>query len=173
MQQRNPRLTRDMTILGGWLFADLLLGLVVIFMAAQPPFPKPLIPTVVVSPRATATPQAIARLEQEAHRFPVYVDRARFLTNDPAAVNSVKQQIVDQPFLRGRSAGLIVAFGTASSDCAAEGAYTVSQKVYDLVSQLGKSNPTFQNTIHYDKLCNIRSNVNQITIDIFLFAQGQ
>ena len=56
MQQRNPRITRDMTILGGWLFADMLLGLVVIFMAAQPPFPKPLIPTVVASPTATPTP---------------------------------------------------------------------------------------------------------------------
>jgi hypothetical protein len=35
---------RDMTILGGWLFADLLLGLMVIFLAGIPPIPKPEVP---------------------------------------------------------------------------------------------------------------------------------
>ncbi|HEX7734737.1 MAG TPA: hypothetical protein VF458_07735 [Ktedonobacteraceae bacterium] len=175
MHQQRPRLARDMTILGGWLFADLLLALAVIFLAAQPPFPKPLVPTVTVtlSPTATATPQPIARLEQEPHRFIVHVDRAAFLSNNSGAVNSVRQQIVSQSFLQGRSAGLIVAFGTAGSDCTAERAYDVAQKVYDLVQQLGQSNPAFKNTIHYDKLCNIRSDINQITIDIFLFAQSQ
>ena len=171
MSQRNSRLTRDMTLLGGWLFADLLLALVVIFMAAQPPFPKPILKT--PTPAITPTPQPVARLEQESHRFTVHVDRTAFLNDDTKAVASVRQQIVSQGFLKNRSAGLIVVFGTASSDCYSEKAYTVAQKVYSLVHQLGQSNPAFQNTIHYDNLCNIRSDVNQITIDIFLFAQSQ
>jgi hypothetical protein len=41
---------RDMTILGGWLFADLLLGLMVIFLAATPQTPLPAPPVLEVSP---------------------------------------------------------------------------------------------------------------------------
>lgn len=173
MQRHNPRTMRDMTILGGWLFADLLLALVVIFMAAQPAFPK-VVPTPTPTPTPTATPSLpIAQLEQHYHRFPVHVDRTAFLNNDPAAVNSVKQQIVSQSFLQGRSAGLIVAFGTASADCAGERAYAVAQKVYNLVHQLGQTDPAFQKTVAYDTLCNLGSDVNMITVDIFLFAQQE
>lgn len=173
MQPRNPRLARDMTILGGWLFADLLLALAVIFLAAQPPFPRPLAPTVIHSPTATPTPQTLARLELNAHSFTVHVNKAAFLSNDQAALNSVKQQIASQGFLQGRSVGLIIAYGTASADCQAERAYEMPPKVYALVQELGKSNPTFANTVSYGKLCNLRSDVNQIGIDIFLFAQSQ
>ena len=51
MLKRDLRTKRDMTILGGWLFADLLLALMVIFLAAQPPFPK--------TPPKTPTPTAL------------------------------------------------------------------------------------------------------------------
>jgi hypothetical protein len=173
MQQRKQFIARDMTLLGGWLFADLLLALVVIFMAAGPPFPKPLVPTVTVtlSPTATATPSILPKLDPQKNRFVVHVDRTAFLNNNQAAVSSVKKQIVNQTFLQGRSAGLIVVFGTASSSCEGEGAYTVALKVYSLVHQLGQSNQTFKNVIDYDPLCNLNASVNQITIDIFLFAQ--
>jgi hypothetical protein len=36
--------TRDMALLGGWLFADLFLGLMVVFLAAVPPVPKAILP---------------------------------------------------------------------------------------------------------------------------------
>ncbi len=36
--------TRDMALLGGWLFADLFLGLMVVFLAAVPPIPKIVLP---------------------------------------------------------------------------------------------------------------------------------
>src|SRR5450432_3433361 len=36
--------TRDMALLGGWLFADLFLGLMVVFLAAVPPTPKVVLP---------------------------------------------------------------------------------------------------------------------------------
>ena len=93
----------------GWLFADLLLVLAMLFLAANtlgihppPPTPKP-------TPTVTPTQAPLAQLEQKYHEFPIYVDRQAFLANDPAAVSSVTQQIVSQAFLRGRSAGLIVA----------------------------------------------------------------
>ncbi|HEY3992091.1 MAG TPA: hypothetical protein VGM01_04335 [Ktedonobacteraceae bacterium] len=154
----------------GWLFADLLLVLAMLFLAANTMGIHPPPPVVHATP--TPTPQKVlAQLEQHDHEFTVYVSRDAFLKNDPAAINSVKRQISGQSFLQGRSAGLIVAYGTASSNCTSEGAYTVSQDVYNVVQHLGQSNPTFSKIVDYSQLCNIRDNVNQITIDIFLFAQ--
>ncbi len=155
----------------GWLFADLLLVLAMLFLAANTMGIHPPVVHVTPTPTMTPTPKVLAQLEQKYHEFIVSVDRTAFLRDDPAAMNSVKQQITSQPFLQGRSAGLIVAYGTGSSNCKNEGAYTVSQKIYDLVQQLGQSNPTFSKIVDYSQLCNIRDNVNQITIDIFLFAQ--
>src|SRR5579875_2508663 len=47
----------DMTLLGGWLFADLLLGLMVIFLAAVPPVPKPPTPA---PPVLTVSPSVLS-----------------------------------------------------------------------------------------------------------------
>lgn len=172
MQSRNSRTAQDMTVLAGWLFADLLLALMVIFMAAQPAFPKmSLTPTATAIVLATPTPKTLARLDPDKHRFVVHVDRAAFLENDQTAVNAVQQQIAGQRFLQGRSAGLILAFGTALSDCTSEGAYTVALKVYSLVRHLGQTDATFKNTVDFDPLCDLNTDANQITIDIFLFAQ--
>ena len=174
MKSRNPRTAQDVTTLAGWLFADLFLALMVIFMAAQSAVPKRLptpTPTATAIVLATPTPETLAKLDPHNSRFTVFVNRAAFLANDQTAVNSVQQQITGQRFLQGRSAGLIIAFGTALSDCTSEGAYTVALKVYSLVRHLGQTNAIFKNTIDFDPLCNLNTDVNQITIDIFLFAQ--
>lgn len=155
----------------GWLFADLLLVLAMLFLAANTmgihPPPPPVHPTPTPTP-----PKVLAQLEQTYHEFIVHVSRADFLANRPAAINSVKQQISDQAFLKGRSAGLIIAYGTASFDCRSENAYEVAQEVYSLVHQLGQNNPTFSKIVDYAPLCNLRDDINQITVDIFLFAQN-
>jgi biopolymer transport protein ExbD len=152
----------------GWLFADLLLVLAMLFLAANtmgihpPPKPTP-------TPTVTPTQAPLAQLEQKYHEFPIYVDRQAFLNNDPAAVRSVTQQIVSQTFLRGRSAGLIVAYGTDTSDC--DVAYQAAQKVYNLVRHIGQSNLTFKKTVDYTTLCRLHSDINTIIVDIFLFTE--
>ena len=50
----------DATLLAGWLFADLLLGLMVVFLAAAPGAPPPPTPTPTVTATATATATASA-----------------------------------------------------------------------------------------------------------------
>jgi|SRR5579883_913471 len=155
----------------GWLFADLLLVLAMLFLAANtmgvhPPPP----PTPTAMPN---TPKVQAQLEQRFHRFVVPVNRDAFLRGDAGAVRSVKQRISGQSFLKGRSVGLVIAYGTISPNEDCQTAYTVASEVYSLVRQLGKSDPaTFGKAVTYDKLCNIRDDVNQITIDIFLFVQN-
>ena len=153
----------------GWLFADLLLVLAMLFLAANtmgihPP------PLVHVTP--TPTPQKVlAQLEQKHHPFTIHVDTAALLAGDRNAANSVTRQIADQSFLQGRSAGLIIVFGRAHANCEQERAYDIAQKVYTLVHKLGQSDATFSKVVDYDTLCNIRNDVNAIDIDIFLFVQ--
>lgn len=156
----------------GWLFADLLLVLAMLFLAANTMGIHPPPPPVPVTP--TPTPQKVlAQLEQGHHPFTIYVNTAALLAGDRSAANSVTRQIAGQPFLKGRSAGLIIVFGRAHSDCKAERAYDIAQKVYQLVHQLGQSDATFSKIVDYDTLCNIRDNVNAIDIDIFLFVQSK
>ena len=155
----------------GWLFADLLLVLAMLFLAINTTGARP--PSSPLTPTPTAT-QSPLRLEQKYHHFTVKVDRAAFLQGDTKAVNSVKQQITGQAFLQGRRAGLIIVYGVATSTatCQSEGAYTVSTKVYGLIQQLGKSNAALSSAVMYDPSCKVKTDVNQIVIEIYLFAQG-
>lgn len=58
MRSQTPQfLTRDMTVLGGWLFADLLLGLMLIFLVAVPPTPKSVTPPPVLQVDAKSLSQ--------------------------------------------------------------------------------------------------------------------
>ncbi len=166
------KLTEDLrgsfSMSAGWLFADLLLVLAMLFLAANTMGIHPPVP-VTPTPAVTPTPPPLAQLEQTYHEFTVHVDRQAFLQNDPAAIRSVIQQITGQAFLQGRSAGLIIVYGADPSDCTY--AYQVDKKVYSLVRTIGKTDVTFQKTVDYTELCNIRTDINQITIDIFLFTQ--
>ncbi|HVU69437.1 MAG TPA: hypothetical protein VHD63_20050 [Ktedonobacteraceae bacterium] len=155
----------------GWLFADLLLVLAMLFLAANTMGIHPPPPPVSVTP--TPTPQKVlAQLEQKHHPFTIHVNTAALLAGDRNAANSVTRQIAGQAFLQGRSAGLIIVFGRARANCEQERAYDIAQKVYALVHQLGQSDATFSKIADYDALCNIRNDVNAIDVDIFLFVQS-
>src|SRR5690242_14972246 len=129
----------------GWLFVNLLLVLTMLFLAINTAGARPPSSSLVLTPTSTAKP--LLRLEQKYHRFTIKVDRAAFLSGDAQAVASVKQQITGQTFLQGRSAGLVIVYGVATSTatCQSEGALTVATRVYSLVQQLGKNNAAFSN----------------------------
>lgn len=154
----------------GWLFVDLLLVLTMLFLAINTTGARP--PSPLLTPTPTTKP--LLHLEQKYHRFTIKVNRAALLKDDATTISSVKQQITSQTFLQGRSAGLIIVYGVATSTatCQSEGAYTVATKVYNLVQQLSKSNATFSNVVNYDPSCKVKTDVNQIIIEIYLFAQG-
>lgn len=158
----------------GWLFADLLLVLAMLFLAANTMGIHPPPPVVHATPTPTPspTPKILAQLDPSHHPFTIDVNRAAFLRNDHAAIATVKQAII-RHIPAGRSVGLIIAYGTASSNCQSEGAYTVATDVYNLVHQLGQSDPaTFGRAVPYGPLCNLSGNINQIEVDMFLFAQA-
>ncbi len=173
MRQHNQHTLRDMTILGGWLFADLMLALMVIFLAAQPPFPKvppkTPTPTSVVTPTPTPEP----RLDFNYHRFRMdNVDYNGILGNKSSAVTAVEQFINSQAMLRNRSAGLVIVYDGARTDADIGDAQTIAQAVIDNVLKvMGRQGPLFQRASYYNPIYLFGPGHNTVVIDIYLFQQ--
>ncbi len=170
MQQRNPRLIRDMTILGGWLFADLLLALTVIFMAAQPAFPKPL-PTPNV---ATPTPTLPPHLESGVTTVTIpNVDFNGIRSNSASAVRYVENFINSRPMLQGRRAGVVIVYDGAPNDTEIQNAFAVDRAIISHVLQpMSKQTVLFGLSSFYkNPLFVLGEDPSTVTLDIYLFAQ--
>lgn len=154
----------------GWLFADMLLALAMVFLTANtfsikpPPTPSP-------TPTVEATPITPPRLEQGYHRFTINVDPKGLLSGSQSASDAVVRQVKAQSFLRGRSVGLIIVFGGAPGIAQIGIGLDIANKVYDILQNLGKNDDTFKNTSRYDPLYVLGNQANVVSIDIFLFAQ--
>ena len=161
----------------GWLFADMLLVLTMLFLAStsfvQPKPPSTPTPAIVTPDPTitTVTPTPAPHLEQKYHRFKIQVDSNGLLQNNSNATNAVMQQVTAQPFLQGRQAGLIIAYGGASDDSQIGRAEDIANKIYDILQNLGKHNTTFANVVRYDPLYLLGGDPNVVTIDILLFAR--
>lgn len=160
-------------VAAGWLFADMLLALAMLFLAANTlaVHPPPLPSVVPTHPAVTATPTPAPYLEQTFHRFKIAVDASGLLSGSQSARNAVAQQVQAQSFLQGRKAGLAIVYGGAPNDSQIVRAEDIANKVYDILHDLGKRNETFTNISRYDPLYLLGGNSNTVTIDIFLFAQ--
>lgn len=165
--QNNRRERRSMFSLAGWLFADLLLALTTIFIVASavgvyvPPQPKS---------KPTPTPRVLPRLELKFHRFTINVDPGGLLNGDQNAVDSVKQQVRAQSFLKGRSAGLVIVYGGAPSDSDISTALNIASKIYDIILALGKQGFAFSRASRYDPLYVFGNGLSIVTVDVFLFS---
>jgi hypothetical protein len=151
----------------GWLFADMLLALAMVFLAAntfgiKPP-PSP--------PKVEVTPKAPPRLEQSYHRFTINIDPQGLLNGSQSANDAAVRQVKSQSFLRGRSVGLIIVYGGAPDIAQIGMAQDIANRVYHILHNLGKHDDTFKNTSMYDPLYVLGNRANGVSIDIFLFAQ--
>src|SRR5258708_6616040 len=167
MRQRNGQ-NRNMLLLSGWLFADLFLVLVVVFLATNV-FDIRSLPSQVVKPTPTPT---LPRLELHKDRFYIQVDPNGLRNNSPGTINSVKQQVADQAFLRGRSVGLAIVYGGALNDGQIGTALDIATRVYAILTDMGKSqaHSTFSRASFYDPLYVFGANLSTVAIDIYLFA---
>ncbi len=158
-------------VAAGWLFADMLLALAMLFLAANTlaVHPPPLPTRVPTHPPVTSTPAPY--LEQTFHRFKIAIDASGLLSGSQSARNAVVQQVEAQSFLQGRKAGLAIVYGGAPNDNQIVRAEDIANKVYDILHGLGKQNETFTYISRYDPLYLLGGNSNTVTIDIFLFAQ--
>src|SRR5579863_542500 len=107
MYWKHRNRTRDLLSLGGWLFADLLLALAMLF------FTSSIIATPARSVKPTPTPKARPPLELNKHRVTLTIDAAGILNGVPGAAQSLDREIRGLSFLHDRSAGLVIVYGGA------------------------------------------------------------
>ena len=173
MRQRDRRFRmRDTVLLSGWLFADLLLALAVIFLSANTVGVKPrVIPTSIPTPTARPAPTPLPRLELSRYRITLTIDSNGLLNDSPSAINDLKQKIRGQAVLRGRTAGLVIVYGGAPDVTQVTRAQTVVTKVISVLVSLGNEGFVFTRTSYYDPLYILNGDANTTVIDIYLFAR--
>jgi hypothetical protein len=132
MLDRHRRRTRpDLLGIVGWVFADLLLGLAIVFLATQPGDPTAVEradalkhssePTTTTSPSATTTEATTTTttalppgVDSENACFRIDVDPQALERDDYlAAVTDQLRQRLDEAGLENRQAGIVLAFGVA------------------------------------------------------------
>ena len=177
---RRPQV-KDTIMMSGWLFADLLLALAILFLAAntvgakvQPiPTPTPT-PMVVVTPTLTLTPTQEPRLDFNPQRIVLTgIDYNGLLNGSQQAIDDVKQKLRSQSVLQGRSVGLAIVYDGAPSDGDIQQADRVDGKIYDILKGLGGENFAFQRSSYYDQdpLYTLGDTPDRVTIDVYLFKQ--
>jgi hypothetical protein len=173
MQPGKRRLRlRESTLLAGWLFADLLLGLAIIFLAAGTVFKPPPVPTPIPTP--TPTPVPLPRLELGYLEVQLHIDAQGLLNNDPAAIAAVKAQVRAQRALQGRTAGLVIIYDGAPDDGAIQQALEVDRKIEAALKSLGDEHFVFYCTSYYaDKnpLYILGGDPNTAVLHIYLYTE--
>jgi hypothetical protein len=163
--------------LAGWLFADLLLALAMLFLIASTvshpettakprPTPTPTIP---------ATPTQLPRLELFPHRVTINVSPSE--TVQDAVRTKIQAQTSETAFLQGRRVGLVIIFTGAPTTGDIPAAQDTDETVKHTLQSL-RSND-FANASYYDSTNNNRVtdltllgySASHIVIDIYLFSQ--
>jgi hypothetical protein len=163
--------------IAGWLFADLLLALTIIFISANTIGAKPIVkarstPTPTLIPSPTFTPSPLPSLEHDYLRFKLTIDPNGLLNDAPKAIEQIKQQVKSKSQLQGRSAGLVVAYGGAPSVDQIGSAEKIAMKVISVLRDLGqKDHFVFFTTSYYDPLFVLYGQDTIAVIDVYLFVQ--
>ncbi len=115
MRRRSRRVNSDPVIAVGWIFTDLLLGLVVILLASQVVVPKK---TLAETPRPKPSPtvKTLATMEKKPKFVELQVDADGLLNERPAAVEALNRQLVRRTKdLRNqqREAAMVLVWGYA------------------------------------------------------------
>src|SRR5947209_7808383 len=132
----------------GWLFADLLLALAMIFLIAntiepaRPPKPTPTPkPTkVVVKPTPTVAPRIV---ESTYCEIILNVDANGLINDSPSAITDAEKQIRSNSFLKGRRAGLAIVYGGTPNENDTDTPQNVARHIYKVLDMLGRQNFVF------------------------------
>jgi hypothetical protein len=164
----------------GWLFADLMLALTMAFLVANtvvhapPPVPKPAPkPATSPTPRPSPSPtrQPEPALDLGYVTVELRVDSQGLLNNDPNAMASVRRQIRGQSKLRGRHAGLVLAFDGDNGDPGIDStSLKIAGKVNEVLASMGSQGYVFRNTA-YRSFIGRNVSPDIVDVDIYLFKQ--
>jgi hypothetical protein len=165
----------------GWLFADLLLAVAMLFLAANTvSIPKPPATPVAKHPthvpsKPTQTPTPNPRvLEHNYCRIPLNIsDLTGFQNSLSSAENQLEPQLnaIDQHgFLRGRKVGIAIAYGGANDGNEGRGV-NVANQTYGVLRDLATRNTPFAGTSFYDNLFTRLFSPNTVIIDVYLVVR--
>jgi hypothetical protein len=167
----------------GWLFADLLLALAMIFLVANTvvipkPKPKPT-PVVKVDPTPKPKPSPTSNiLILEPGRVTISISNLHpdsLSTGDPTAVTDLKNKImswINQHGLQKRRAGIAIVYAGANSlnPNEVDRATSVAGETYKVLDLLGQQKFVFCHTVHFDALFTTNLTDDKIEIDTYFFS---
>jgi hypothetical protein len=167
----------------GWLFADMLLVLAMIFLAVNTFLPvKPkvtLTPTPTRhpthTPTPTPTPNALLLDKQKVRLILTGINPDLLSAGDRGAISDLETKIKDQMTQKGmqnRRAGIAIAYGGADDFSQAERGTLVAAEVYKVLDMLGQQHFVFCGTVHYDPLFTALYPHDTVVIDIYLFNKS-
>ncbi len=178
-----PRRRRSLIVSVGWLFADLLLVLAVVFLAANTFAPKKTqaiaTPTTVPTHTITPTPTPVGLLldKNRVTLVLVNINPDKLSRADQGAVSDLEQKIkgqIMQMGLQNRRAGIAIAYGGANnlSQTEVDRASSVAAEVYKVLDMLGQEKFVFCGTVPYDALFTTLHHDDQVVIDIYMFNKS-
>ncbi|WP_113705627.1 hypothetical protein [Nonomuraea lactucae] len=166
----------------GWLFADLMVALVMAFLVATtvggqkpeapPPEPSPtMTPTPTPSPTPTPTPTVEPGIEQRPVKVTLRgVDWAGLLAGSKAAEADLRRKIQAKEQLKDRHAGLVLAFGGGGAQDR-DRAQNIARKANAVFKKLGKQNfSVFHGTV-FVPYVNFYNSMSTVSLDVYMFKQ--
>jgi hypothetical protein len=184
-RQTKNELKGSLIIPVGWLFADLLLALAMLFLIANTVAPpvkanRTPTPTPTIRPKPTPSPTpTLAALNTYYYDICLQVDPTKLIPGPPdlGAMQAIKNQLRSDPFLRkpGRQAGLVIPYGGTPDDLPDHEATgrMVADQVVVVLKSLGKDGFVFTRAAYHESLNDIGGNYsyNIVELQIYLFIQ--
>lgn len=158
----------------GWLFADLMVALAVVFLVATTvgfPAPPKLAAAHHPAPKKPTAKHPEAALDLNFVRITITnLDYNGLLNNSPTAINSVRNAILRNARVKSRRAGLVLLFdGANSQDPLGQAlALQVDGKVRRILRSLGAQNILFQVAV-YRNFLNLGEQPGNFYMDVYLF----
>ncbi len=183
--ERRNRRTAAGAALVGWLFADLLLALAMIFLVANASgivlarVPTPT-PTLVPTPTTKPTPIPPPCLETDSHTIVLNYDYNGLLQGDSQTIANIKSQFTNPTYDKGstpiinltaRKSGLVIPYVGAPQPSDP----TIRNGIYNglvtIMQDLGKNQHfLFQQTAYHAMLQYIGAPYGETLIEIYLFS---
>jgi hypothetical protein len=173
MSKRPRRTLLHMTtgVTVGWLFADLLLALGMLFLISSTIGVAPR-PTPKSTPTPTPTPRNALILEHNYCQIVLTVtDPGNFQTNQLSADDQLEPQIMRIAFLQQRKVGIAITFGGVKDDGDEGRGQLFAAITYKVLQDLGTKSTIFRITSYFNPLFTYVYNSNQVIIDVYLVAQ--
>ncbi len=161
----------------GWLFADLLLVLAMLFLAANTMGihpPPPPTPTPTPTPVVHLTPIPKERVLEHTYCELILDDNnsGTFRNDINFAEQTLEPQILAKaPYLNSRQVGLAIASGGTDANNTALGT-DLATMTYRVLQDMGAKGSIFKVASYYTPLFSLGTTSRQITLDIYLIVRS-